>query len=47
MRINQVVNSNQPTYDDDGNMLPNGSWSYYRFLFYSNKYNEAVIGIHQ
>ena len=23
-----VVNSNQPTYDDDGNMLTNGSWSY-------------------
>ena len=23
-----VVNSNQPTYDDDGNMLTNGSWTY-------------------
>ena len=23
-----IVNSNQPTYDDDGNMLTNGSWSY-------------------
>ena len=23
-----VVNSNQPTYDDDGNMLTNGNWIY-------------------
>ena len=23
-----VVNSNQPTYDDDGNMLTNGNWTY-------------------
>ena len=23
-----VINSNQPTYDDDGNMLTNGSWTY-------------------
>ena len=23
-----VVNSNQPTYDDDGNMLTNGGWTY-------------------
>ena len=23
-----IVNSNQPTYDDDGNMLTNGNWSY-------------------
>ena len=28
MRINQVVNSNHPTYDDDGNMMTNGGWTY-------------------